>query len=338
MPFSPADGVPCELLPDGRLRVTAPVVWTGTKGDAVLIPAGTVTDLASVPRVARGLVDVGGPIGRAAIVHDVLCDAANAWSAAGCPEAQRPRFLGPDIDGALRAAARDLQADAGERWLYWVAVRWGALFGSKGRRVRWLSTVWPVLALTVPAVLVALPAVLGAVVARVLLVVCELLAWPWSGAAPVLREPARVVLVCAPGDPPRQMASGAARLAQAARAVSTMLAPVGPTSGPQRVVHARRVAARQRERGAAPWCAAFLQTCTPSCHPAAGCARAHLQETGRDVEAACAPTCSAFLHGTGVHDRSCPARGAACTCPAELVVSGRPHAPSCPYRPPAVGR
>lgn len=292
MPFTPPNGAPLELLPDGRVRVTAPTVWTGTSGDAVAIPAGTISDGASRPWFAAGVVERWGRITWPALVHDVLCDAANAWTAQGCPEATRPRFLGPDIDGALRAAARDIGAAAGERWLYWVAVRYGALFGSKGRRQRWASTLGPVLALTLPALLVALPAVLGSLAARALLVGCELAAWPWTRRAPVLRAPARRALASEAGRP-RQLGQGAAQLWHAAQTLTPALdlharpvvldggvtvTPIAPASGPIAVIHARRVAARQRDQGAAPWCGLFLAECWPGCVPAGGCRRNDVKE------------------------------------------------------------
>jgi hypothetical protein len=323
------------------------------------------------------VVDEWGPIARAAFVHDVLCDAANEWARAmddyehrvrhlpgseWGPKPVPPRFLGADIDGALRAAARDLGAANGERWLYWVAVRWSALFGSRGRRHRWTSTLGPVLALTVPALLVALPAVVGALVSRLLLVVCELAAWPWTRTPPTLAPRARRPLVHGL-EAPRQMPEGRAQLWHAAqshgltpgnaarvavltgpRAFSPAWSPctcppevvtagiahipscpytpptladlaragapedlladksresaartdtggVRPATGPQAVVHARRVAARHRDEAPAPWCASFLQQCTPGCDPARQCDRLCL--------AGCAPDGS-------IHMPTCP--------------------------------
>ncbi len=91
-------------------------------GEGVLIPAGFVTDFASVPQWMWGIIPPHGKMANAAIVHDYMYD-----------NRQYERVLG--IDGArafanalflsnmLRAGVPSKQAH-----LYYLAVRW---FGKK---------------------------------------------------------------------------------------------------------------------------------------------------------------------------------------------------------------
>jgi len=51
--------------------VLAPVVWL--EGQLrIEVPAGFVTDLASIPRELRGMFDVNGPARRPGVLHDFL--------------------------------------------------------------------------------------------------------------------------------------------------------------------------------------------------------------------------------------------------------------------------
>lgn len=49
-----------------------PLVYQSDLAGRIEVPAGVLTDLASVPQVAMGLI--GYPGARAAVVHDWLCD------------------------------------------------------------------------------------------------------------------------------------------------------------------------------------------------------------------------------------------------------------------------
>lgn len=181
MPFTPVETVPVDLLPDGRLRLLADLRWTGSHGDMVLIERGKVTDLATEPRVVQGVVPHDGPISRAAIVHDELCDRLNAyrkaraayeaeWAAPGWPAEGTPAraamqipvpptFNAIDTDGVFRLILGELGTGP-IRWIYWCGVRWGAL-GNPARRAGWLRTAPAVLALSLPTLLVMLPGVIG---------------------------------------------------------------------------------------------------------------------------------------------------------------------------------
>lgn len=58
---------------DGRTwRLIAPFAYKPLIGKAILVPAGFVTDFASVPRVFWRLFPPTGRYGKAAVVHDFL--------------------------------------------------------------------------------------------------------------------------------------------------------------------------------------------------------------------------------------------------------------------------
>lgn len=199
MPFLPADTCPVELLADGNVRALAPVVWTGTGGDTVTVPAGYVSDLGTVPRVVRAILPHDGPAARAFLVHDVLVSAIRAGERAPFG------FDAVDTDNVLRVILAELGVGP-VRWIYWEGVRCGAL-GSAERRAGFGRTLPAFLALALPALIVCLPAAAGAVVSRLLLAVFALLAWPWERLARRRRTEAsyRVLTSMAPcpldGDP-----------------------------------------------------------------------------------------------------------------------------------------
>jgi hypothetical protein len=63
-----------ETFADGEhfMLIRPLVVWFGEGADSLVVPAGFVSDLASIPRVAQSLIPKLGPYNRAAIVHDYL--------------------------------------------------------------------------------------------------------------------------------------------------------------------------------------------------------------------------------------------------------------------------
>ncbi|MEO7754683.1 MAG: DUF1353 domain-containing protein [Terracoccus sp.] len=90
-----------------------------------VVPAGTVTDLASIPSFLWGIVPSYGRHTMCAVLHDVRCDAAATARKAGQRQlAARRRRL---ADNQFRTTLR-LHAQLGlfTRWIMWSAVR---LFG-----------------------------------------------------------------------------------------------------------------------------------------------------------------------------------------------------------------
>lgn len=141
MPFvSPYDTVQVEQL-DARYWITLePLRYEGGEGDCFTVPAGYITDFASVPRVLVALIPVFGKYTPAAILHDwLLTD--------GLPSGL---ITSVDADGVFRRVLRELKVPAVKRWLMWTGVRWGALF-SKYRRPGSLRTLPLVLAISAAA-------------------------------------------------------------------------------------------------------------------------------------------------------------------------------------------
>jgi Protein of unknown function (DUF1353) len=82
------------------------------------VPAGFVTDFASVPGLFTWLVPRYGRFTKAAILHDFLCD-----------EAKEGRFIGSQADGIFRHVMRELGVGFIRRWVMWAAVRLGSGWG-----------------------------------------------------------------------------------------------------------------------------------------------------------------------------------------------------------------
>ena len=82
------------------------------------VPAGTLTDLASVPRVARGYIGRVGPHLEAAIVHDFLY---RAWRDLPDvkPTSDMQLFADTVMLAGMRAAGMEIKADVIYRSLRW---------------------------------------------------------------------------------------------------------------------------------------------------------------------------------------------------------------------------
>lgn len=205
MPFLPTHAFPVDVLPNGHVRALAAVAWTGHHGDAVLVPAGYVSDWGSVPWLVRAVLPHDGPLCRAFLVHDVLCTALADYrrdladwvpSPRWGPRPVPPSFDPVDTDAVLRlilAELGDAERAAGRRrpfgtgparWLYWLGVRAGAL-GNPARRAGFCRarSLVPFLVLALPTLAALLPAALGALVSRALVAVGEAAAAPWEAAA-----------------------------------------------------------------------------------------------------------------------------------------------------------
>lgn len=142
------------------------LVYQG-RTDTFVVPRGTLTDFASVPRVFVWLVPKFGRYTAAAVLHDHLV------------RVERPagRISAVDADGLFRRAMRELGVPFLLRWFMWAAVRLGSLTDRDGRP-GWLRDLPAVLAVTLVALpVVALPAV-AVVVGLVLFAVLEFLVWP----------------------------------------------------------------------------------------------------------------------------------------------------------------
>lgn len=167
MPFTLAL-IPVFIRPDGGYQLLEPLIYKGRQ-DTFLVPAGFVTDLASVPRFLTWLVPVAGVHDRAAILHDWLCTQLaeclrlnSRWTDTMPPAT--PPASARDTDGLFRRVLRELGVGVVRRWLMWVGVRWGAL-ANPARRASWWRDAAAVLGISVLAVpFVLLPAVCTGVV------------------------------------------------------------------------------------------------------------------------------------------------------------------------------
>ena len=92
----------------------------------VIVPRGFITDLASIPRPLRGLLDVTGPSRQPAVLHDYLyCRQADA---AGNPVTRRW------ADDLFRIALAERGVSGPTRNVYWAGVRLGGwrYWGKRG--------------------------------------------------------------------------------------------------------------------------------------------------------------------------------------------------------------
>ena len=97
--------------------------------DEFIVPAGYVTDFATIPRIAVWLIPRWGAYTKAAILHDFILT--------NCVPSGRVSAV--DADGIFLRALRELKVPPYRRALMWTGVRWGAAF-SKYRRASWWST------------------------------------------------------------------------------------------------------------------------------------------------------------------------------------------------------
>jgi hypothetical protein len=75
--FSPPKYVEAELdvrahAEDDKWVLLSPLRWMLQDGNVLIVPAGFITDLASVPSMLRGVLDVNGKSRHAAVAHDWL--------------------------------------------------------------------------------------------------------------------------------------------------------------------------------------------------------------------------------------------------------------------------
>lgn len=56
----------------GEWQLLSPLVYTSNAGDIYIVPAGMITDLASIPKLLRPAIDRNGLSRPAAVLHDYL--------------------------------------------------------------------------------------------------------------------------------------------------------------------------------------------------------------------------------------------------------------------------
>jgi len=113
MPFINGN-VKVEELDHGTWKLLEKLPYQGQR-DLFEVPAGFVTDFASVPGLFTWLIPRYGRFTKAAILHDYLCD-----------EAKAGRFIRAQADGIFRRVMRELGIGFLRRWIMWAAVRLGS--------------------------------------------------------------------------------------------------------------------------------------------------------------------------------------------------------------------
>ena len=162
MPFLRKD-VRVEQLNGGVWELLDPVAYRDERG-TYEVPAGYLTDFASVPRFVWWLVPTSGDYNAAAIVHDWLI---TDWLPAGA-------ITSSDVDTTFREALKALGVSTPRRWLMWAGVRLGAI-GNGDRRPGSLKTFPAVLGISLLALPVVLPAAVGVLISSVVSFVYRLL-------------------------------------------------------------------------------------------------------------------------------------------------------------------
>lgn len=96
---------------DGRSLwgVERPLTYTTLAGDAITVPAGFVTDLASIPRLVSGALPPDGPWVEAAVIHDLLYRTSGhgMWKGHRCLSRAKP-YSRAEADAVLKEAMRAL--------------------------------------------------------------------------------------------------------------------------------------------------------------------------------------------------------------------------------------
>lgn len=118
---------------DGRSLwgLAKPLTYTTLAGDTITVPAGFVTDLASIPRIVSGALPPDGPWTEAAVIHDCLyftLGGAHLWHGKRVISRAQP-YSRAESDDILREAMADIGVNVVQRNIIWSGVRVG---GSKG--------------------------------------------------------------------------------------------------------------------------------------------------------------------------------------------------------------
>jgi hypothetical protein len=154
--------VTVRRVSDQIWEVVEPLVYRGRR-DTYVVPAGFLTDFATVPRPVVWLIPRFGRYTLAAVLHDWL---VTKGLSTGVVSAR-------DADGLFRRVLRELDVPPVRRWLMWAGVRWGS--AASGRRKGWWRDAPLVLAISVLAAPVVAPPALLITVSLAVYAVLETL-------------------------------------------------------------------------------------------------------------------------------------------------------------------
>lgn len=152
--------VSLTIVGDREFRLDEDLVYAGKCGDFT-VPAGFVTDFASVPATVNWLIPSYGQYTLAAIVHDDLCvkladyhrtvtamlatfedeEAYDRLDQMGWIDREGEGWTpaegltnSRDTDAIFRRIMRELEVPFLRRWLMWTGVRWGAMMNPARRK------------------------------------------------------------------------------------------------------------------------------------------------------------------------------------------------------------
>jgi hypothetical protein len=157
MPFDSGTPLQVEEVDERWWRVLADLKYHGKSQDFV-VPAGTKTDFASVPRLFTWLVPTSGKYTKAAVLHDYLCQTGAI-----------PRN---DADGVFRRALREVGVPNVRRYVMWGAVRLAA--GLKGAKV---GDVIGIVLLALLVLPVVVPIAVAMLLVLLALSIVEIVVW-----------------------------------------------------------------------------------------------------------------------------------------------------------------
>jgi hypothetical protein len=99
-------------------------------GETLTVPAGYLTDFASVPQPFWNIEPPLGDAGKAAVVHDALYSTAGTMLIGGfCGRTRKKPYARAEADGIFDEALAVLAVPAWKRALLWAAVRVGGAGG-----------------------------------------------------------------------------------------------------------------------------------------------------------------------------------------------------------------
>lgn len=118
------------------VRLLEPLMWrlgAATSPEAIVVPAGFVTDFASIPRALWSIFPPLGPWARPAIVHDFLYATKGTcrWEGVTRLEGRLEPLTRGEADDVFREAMAALEppVPAWRRAVMWAAVRAGGWMG-----------------------------------------------------------------------------------------------------------------------------------------------------------------------------------------------------------------
>lgn len=110
-----------EATTPGRWMLTSDLIWHSDT-ERYVVPRGFETDLASIPRIFRWLLNQNGNSRRPAVLHDYLY--------------RMQPISRAEADAIFRRALEVEGVILPGRWLYWLGVRLGGWIAWRGHRGR----------------------------------------------------------------------------------------------------------------------------------------------------------------------------------------------------------